>query len=357
VKKELILHVIDSLTTGGAEMLLKNTVNELKDFRHVVVYLNKPDTLRDEFEGEVEFICLGHKRRSDLLFTILKLRNVVLEKKPLLVHSHLQTSSICARIATPGSVSLLATLHSSFGKDAFEKSKKSILVERFTLRRRHILIAVSNYVLKDYLHFVPFKGKRFVLHNFLPDQFFSEIGTRRTDEVTKCVSVGNLKEAKNYHYLLNIFSKLKGKSISLDIYGEGNLREELQKTIDTEGLYVKLCGHVQDTRSIFKNYDLFIQGSVHEGFGISVIEAMASKIPILVTDIPVFKEITGENAHFIPLNDGEGAANILANLSRDQSKREKFVEDAFRYCRMNYSATVYKEKLLCIYNTLHDKVH
>jgi glycosyltransferase involved in cell wall biosynthesis len=349
VKKELILHTIDSLSAGGAEILLKNTVAELKEFRHIIVYLNHPDTLARDFEGDVSFFCLGHKRWFDMAVSIKKLNKIIKEAQPAVVHSHLFLSTVVARLAVSKRIPLFTTLHSILSIDAFKKNQASLWLERLTLKKRRTLIAVSRFVLNDYLDHVSFKGNRFVLYNFLPDQFFKKTDFRPAHEITRCVSVGNLKEAKNYHYVLDIFSMLKGKNISLDIYGEGQLREELQKRIDAEGLAVKLCGHVQDTRSVFLNYDLFIQASEHEGFGISVIEAMASKLPVFVSDIPVFKEVTGEHAHFFPLSSHLSAAKLFNRLLNNPAERSKHVETAFDFCRQHYSVMGYKQKLLSIY--------
>src|SRR5690606_17908609 len=108
----------------------------------------------------------------------------------------------------------------------------------------------------------------------------------------KLVAVGNLKEAKNYFYLLEIFNQLKGLHITLDIYGIGYQKKELMDYIQKNELDVQLCGLKSIDPSVLQQYDYFIQASLHEGFGISVIEAMACGIPVILSDIPVFREIT-----------------------------------------------------------------
>ena len=84
--------------------------------------------------------------------------------------------------------------------------------------------------------------------------------------------------------------------------------------IDKYDLPVTLRGIIRETKPLFKNYDLFIQASLHEGFGLSVIEAMASGLPVFISDIPVFHEITNDFAHFFPLNDSLKAATLLGDL-------------------------------------------
>jgi glycosyltransferase involved in cell wall biosynthesis len=350
-----IVHIIDSLTTGGAEMLLKNTVSLLNDFEHCIVFLYPRNEMMKEFEGRVEFICLDHRDWSSILSTVKSLRKIIREKQPLLVHSHLFVSTICARLAVPREIPLVTSLHSTYSVDAFQKNKKSIWAERFTLKSWHNLVAVSNYVLKDYLDYVPFKGKKFVLHNFLPSEAFEQKNRVMNRPMLKCVAVGNLKEAKNYLYLLEIIAGVKGLDISLDIYGEGALRGPLQQKIDIEGLPVTLCSNTQDVLGVIEQYDLFIQASAHEGFGISVIEAMARGIPVLISDIPVFREISGNHAHFFPLDNKEAAASMLRTMQEDENERRKHVQEAFDYCCRNYSVDIYRRNLLSIYEAATGK--
>jgi glycosyltransferase involved in cell wall biosynthesis len=354
--RPLIIHVINDLSAGGAELLLINTIKILPDYEHIVVYLFTGKELAENFnEQNVELICLKHKGWRSIFSSARKLRTIIKKRRPALVHSHLFDSTICARLAVPASIPLVSTLHSLYSKDAFEKSKKSVWAEKFTLRRRHNIIGVSKYVLNDYLKFIPFNGERFVLYNFLPDNFFDLRQSTSSAGHLKCITIGNLKEVKNYNYLLEIFSNFQDKNITLDIYGEGNLRNELQEKIDKLGLPVFLRGFAPDTRALFKNYDLFIQASLHEGFGLSVIEAMASGMPVFLSDIPVFHEISNDLAHFFPLQDSRTAAQLLQCLKDNEQKRNQYIEKAYDHCKKSFNEQTYKNKLLEIYSHILSK--
>ena len=197
--RSLIIHVINDLSSGGAELLLINTLKLLPEYEHVVVYLFAGKDLAENFnDHNVELICLHHKGWRSIFSSTRKLRTIVKKKKPALVHSHLFDSTICARLAVPASIPLVSTLHSLYSKDAFEKNKKSVWAEKFTLKRRHNIIGVSKYVLDDYLKFIPFKGGRFVLYDFLPDNFFDLRLPKSSAGHLKCIAIGNLKEVKNY---------------------------------------------------------------------------------------------------------------------------------------------------------------
>ena len=350
MKKETIIHIIDSLKIGGAEILLMNTINLLLQYEHLIIYLHGPRELKSRFNDNVEFVCIDHEHWSQFLISCSKIKKIVTQRKPLLVHSHLQISTLLARFAVPKTIPLVSTIHSVYSIDAFHNNKKALMAERLSVKKRQTLIAVSDFALQDYLRYVPFKGRTFILYNFLPDYFFENRGKMpQHNPCLRCIAVGNLKEAKNYHYLLSVMERVKDQDLSLDIYGEGLLKKGLQKVIDEKQLKVHLRGMVGDMPASFSAYDLFIQASEHEGFGLSVIEAIASKLPVFISDIPVFREVTNNHAHFLPLDDSDKAAAILHSLIKDAELRKFYIEKAYNMAKEKYSQTVYYNRLSKIY--------
>jgi glycosyltransferase involved in cell wall biosynthesis len=345
-----IIHCIDSLSVGGAEILLRNTIRSLPQFRHIVVYLRQPDTLKNEMPEQTEFYCLDFKGWGDFFRAVRDLKKIIHIHEPALIHSHLFYGTLIARRAAGTKTPLVCSLHSIFSIDAFEKNKLSVWAERFTLKNRHTLVSVSQYVLTDYLKTVGHKGRREVLYNFLPLQSFSYRNNEAIRESLKILAVGGLKEAKNYAYILKVFDLLKDLPIELDIYGEGSLRTMIQDNIDRNQLKVRLMGQVNDISERLPGYDLFIQASLHEGFGLSVIEAMAQSIPVFLSDIPVFHEITGEKAHFFPLDSPVTTAALLQDLLRNIGLRQKFVHEGYQYVLKEYSQERYIQNLLRIYS-------
>jgi glycosyltransferase involved in cell wall biosynthesis len=348
--RQRIIHCIDSLLTGGAETLLKNSIALLPEFDHTVVSLAPlADHQNVASIALAEVLSLDHTGWKNLPGSVIRLRKIIKDTKPLLVHSHLFYSTICARLAVPFHVPLLSSLHSLYSQDAFSKNMKSLLAERFTLKKRHSIIAVSEGVLKDYLEYVPFKGKTFILHNFLPETMFAGKKVKLPNSHSPFVAIGNLKEAKNYPFLLKDFSHLKDQDIRLDIYGTGSMEESLQATIDAERLPVKLCGWASDMEAILSGYDYFIQASAHEGFGISVIEAMASGLPVFLSDIPVFREITGGLATFFSLDDPEATAALIRKNLENKNALWLQAEKAFDFVKQKYGPESYRAELLKIY--------
>jgi glycosyltransferase involved in cell wall biosynthesis len=81
-----------------------------------------------------------------------------------------------------------------------------------------------------------------------------------------------------------------------------------------------------------------------------VIEAMAKSIPVFLSDIPVFHEISGGYAHFFPLTAPDLAAGQLKNLLMDRNLLMKHVPAGNQYVQGEYSQERYVENLLRIYS-------
>ena len=112
---------------------------------------------------------------------------------------------------------------------------------------------------------------------------------REYDRIEKTiVSVGRLHPQKNHKLLITSFSKSKfcQAGYTLHIYGEGDLREELEKLIESYGMQDKIFleGNQENILSRIKNAGVFVFTSNYEGLPNALIEAMAMGIPSISTD-------------------------------------------------------------------------
>lgn len=351
--KRKILHVIDSLKLGGAEILLKNTISWLPEFHHIVVCLVEENDLKKDFDEKTTFYILNHSKEIHFIPSIFRLRKIIRKENPAIVHSHLQRSNLISRFAIPSKIPLITSIHSIYSQDAFKKNKKALLLEKLSLRFPQTIIAVSNEALRDYVDSVSFKGKTLVLNNFVPDVFFQNRHIRNhSNNKLRCIAVGNLKKVKNYSYLMKAFDELKFEEISLDIFGMGELETELRSRIEKNKLPIRLCGVNEALYKILPDYDLFIQASEHEGFSMTVMEAMAMGVPLLISDISVFHEVTEDNAHFFSLEDISSFIEKIKVLKLDIVLRYKHSDNGIKVAMEKASKNRYIENLANLYNKL-----
>ena len=323
--RPVILHCIDSLTIGGAEVLLKNTIPLLKDYDHVICYLNGPEDLVDSFSA-YPLYKLDHNSWADTFRTVKRLKKIIRKHKAAILHAHLFNSTLIARFACPGKTKFVFTIHNPLSRDAFMVNKKSLYAEKWTYKKRQHIIAVSKLVLKDYDEWVGIKGPAYVLYNHVEEKFFKLTYdyNKSVEERFRLVAVGNLRRQKNYFVLIEALAQLKGYPVSVDVFGEGDLRQALQKKIEDTGVNMRLMGRVNEITGVLENYDAYIMPSIFEGYGIAPMEAMAAGMPVLLSDLEVFREIAGDlPVYFNPLDSGSIARALIFSRENWDLVKEK----------------------------------
>jgi glycosyltransferase involved in cell wall biosynthesis len=309
-----ILHIIESMTVGGAEKLLVGIINSLPGFENHVIVLQDPETLRSGLPEYIPFTNLKIRGWLHVFTKAGKIRRYIRKHGINIVHSHLYRANIMARLGTPKDVPLINSIHAISSLASYTIRRETLYLEKLTYRKRHHILAVSKEVLKDFDEWVGIKGKGTVLYNFIEDRFFA--APRKKEYSTnplRLVAVGNLRHQKNYPYLVEAFKKMPA-NVLVDIYGEGHMREELQKEIDMHRLNVKLCGVRNDLDKILSSYDAFIMTSFYEGQPVALLEATACGLPALLSDTPVLREIGRDHAIYFNLNDPGDLVNKIKEV-------------------------------------------
>jgi len=350
VKK--LLHIIESLGVGGAERLLAGIINGLDDYEHHLVILNEPDSLRAAITANYSFLNLGVKTRGNFIRAIGKVKKYIKENRIDIVHAHLYKANILSRLATPRNVPLFNSIHSISSLAAYKGNRLTLYIERFTYRKRHHLVSVSKEVLADFEKYVGIKGPVTVLYNFIDENFFvSQSKTEFSKDKLQLVAVGKLFYPKNYPYLLEAFKKIPAQ-VSLDIYGEGAMRDELQEQIDNYKLNIRLCGLQKDMHTILPRYDAFVMSSFYEGQPLSLLEAMACGLPSFLADIPVLREVTGNDALYFNIKDPQSLGRQIQQVLEGKVDLVRLA--AASHQRVNEFAhrEQYLEKLNALYSHL-----
>ena len=124
------------------------------------------------------------------------------------------------------------------------------------------------------------------------------------------VSVGRLNSGKNHHLLIKSLEFFKLQKVRLYIFGDGILKDELEKTIQDLKLenYVFLMGFESNIYKYLKAADLFVFSSNHEGFPNVILEAMACELPIVSTNCP-----SGPNEIFKVNTDYDFSDNVVTD--------------------------------------------
>jgi glycosyltransferase involved in cell wall biosynthesis len=354
LNKKTILHIIYNLGRGGAETLLVTVVKELTDYNNIIVTLFPQNHFKDELKCD-KYYCLNLKSIFHLPFAAAELKKIIRDNNVDIVHSHLFWPTILARIGTPKTTPLITTIHTSIASSLEYKKWYIGLIDKITYQfHKNIIVTVSKLALHEYFTLLKLKPyKTYVLYTFVDIKIFnSKKKGKQQDDTFKLVTVGALRQSKNYHYLLEAFKLLNNQKFQLDIYGEGPVRTQLETIINDNDLNVNLKGEVKNIETILSQYDLFVMSSTYEGFSLSVLEAMAMRMPLLLSDIKSFREQCENTAVYFDLDTVKDFTEKLKTLSSDTSLLNKLGEAANERAVNNFTLERHMQGLRKIYSEI-----
>lgn len=350
--KKTILHFIYDLGRGGAETMLVKVLKELPEYENIVVTLYDNNQFGNELVCD-KFICL--KQRSLFFFplTAFTLRKLIKKHRVHIVHTHLFWPTIIARMATPRYVTLITTIHAFIATSVEYKKWFIRLLDKLTYRlRKSVIIGVAKGATAEYFSFLQVKPYRsYSIYTFADTALFRQgmLNVKKERGPFRVISVGALRMQKNHRFLVDAFRVLKADNIQLDIYGDGPLRKELQEQINSSGVTINLKGMVTNLHDILPQYDLFVMSSTFEGFSLGVLESMAAKVPLLLSDIVSFREQCEDSAAYFNLDDPGEFVQKIKELAANPVKRNQLREKAYARVMENFTLAHHMKQLKQVY--------
>jgi glycosyltransferase involved in cell wall biosynthesis len=211
----------------------------------------------------------------------------------------------------------------------------------FAAKKSDQIIAVSDSTKKDVKEFLGFSEDKITkIYNGIDKRFFEE-GGYSGDNLKKehvilgkyILFLGTLEPRKNLSRVLDAFSIFKKSyqgnfDYQLIVAGKrGWLTEEYFQQTKDLGIAgdVVFTGYVggDELKPLYANAEFFVMPSLWEGFGQTVVEAMACGAPCLVSKVSSIPEIAGEAAYLVDPHDTEGIAKGMMELAGSKELREK----------------------------------
>ncbi len=196
------------------------------------------------------------------------------------------------------------------------------------------IITPSNFVKKELIYYFKLNSAKVtVTHEAAEEEYFSTEATGKNKIRNSILFVGNIYPHKNISNLLEAMSILKNrkKAAKLIIVCPRNiffqrLLSEINKK-DLEGT-VEIINYLptRELVPLFNKITAYVFPSYSEGFGIPGLNAMAAKIPVLASDIPVLKEIYGHAAIYFDPNSAIEIAEKIDKILNDAKTRKEMVE-------------------------------
>jgi glycosyltransferase involved in cell wall biosynthesis len=339
---------------GGAETLLANSLapGGLQDyFDNTLIYFNGDSHILKQLDKNVKVICLNYNGVLGLPQVLYRINKIIRQNRIDVIHTHLVPTSFFTYLAKPSIVPQVHTIHTTYSMDTENSPKLLFLEKHLYLKRKNVnIILLSNYIKTDFLNTISFRGNSFVLNNFVADRFFENVALKKEQSMgeLKMVAVGRLSKVKNFKYLLDVFDYLKEMPISLDIYGGGE-NIEYEQLILAKKIKVRMMGLCTNVAEVLPKYDVFIMPSKFEGFPLSVFEAMASGLILLLSNIAPLKNMAKDNALYFELTDAKSVAETIKKIFNNQFNIQEMREMGIEYANENGRREKYINGLVKIY--------
>jgi sugar transferase (PEP-CTERM/EpsH1 system associated) len=365
-----IMHVVDTLGKGGLENGLVNLVNGLDPtyFEHVVIAIRGLGPNADRLPSDrVPVVCLDNNRNTRIQTPALA--RTIARFKPHVVHSR-NWAAIEAVIAGKWTRSC-AIVHSEHGLESDANSKepwRRICFRRLVYELADRVFSVSDHLRRLHSTRTGFPAHKIgVIHNgvdtkrFRPDpvsraRIREELGLRAGDFCIGCV--GNLLPVKDHMTVLKAAAQAAGhlRNWRLLVIGEGPERPNLERFVHGQewASRVSFLGLSDRVPELLNAFDVYVLPSIAEGISNSLLEAMASGIPVIATDTGGNPEvlINGRSGLLFPVGRYGDLAQHLLRLQDSPHARLSLAREAIRRVREDFSIESMMHKYEHLYQTL-----
>lgn len=335
-----ILFLITDLAVGGAENQVQALAHRLtaRGWKVSIVSLMPPTMpVAELIDAGIDVDDLHMRRGSWNPWSIARFRRIVRSRRPRLIHSHMVHANLLARIAGPvsGHVPLISTSH-NVNEGGLLRTWALRVTDRLSTRTTH----VSRLGLSRYLRQSVVDPARAVwIPNGVDLDRFAPSGRRRAtvrkelrldDERFVWLSVASLTRQKAHDRLLHAFAGLPDAPVLL-IAGVGPESSTLRELTERLGVQdrVRFLGVRSDPEALMDAADAFALSSRWEGLPLVLMEAAASQLPIVATDVGGCRELVfdGVTGVLVSGDDGTELARAMQGLMEaPPAKRQKLGE-------------------------------
>lgn len=347
-----ISHIVENLNRGGLERVVIDLIEQQQLMGHdcQVVCLFEPGRLAPEIKQlGVPLTSCGKQSGVDIR-ALREMRAAIVGHQSSVVHSHnamahyysvLATAFLgCRRINTRHG---MANHPFSWKREALYRASMVFSDIAAVVCERARENFVKHRILPEAKAITIYNGipvDRFVVRNIAARQkLLSETGW--SDDVVVLGKVARLNPPKDHHMLISAMALIHAvePKARLVLIGDGPLRAELEALAKKLNLESVVCflGDRSDVKDLLPGFDIFAMSSTTEGYSISLLEACASALPIIATDVGGNREIIvdGRNGYLVPPKVPTQFAEAALRLIRAPIDRadiglrnRKFAEEA-----------------------------
>ncbi|MDO6709180.1 TIGR03088 family PEP-CTERM/XrtA system glycosyltransferase [Aliiglaciecola sp. 2_MG-2023] len=360
-KKTHIMHIIYRFDTGGLENGVVNLINRLdsKQYQHTIVTLKgNSEVFCQRIETQnVQFFDLAKKDGNDISI-FFKLRKLLKKLNPDILHTR-NTATIENQLVGWW-CRVPYRIHGEHGWDVNDmhgQNKKYQMLRRFMKTYIHKYVALSTEAF-DYLRDtigVYTDDIRHICNGVDVDKFTPQNSDLSlfpehfaTENMLVFGTVGRLAEVKNQPFLLEAFIALVGQfpehkeRLRLVIVGDGVLMEKMLARTQQADLssQVWFAGNRSDVAQLMNCMDVFVLPSLAEGISNTILEASASGLPVIATNVGGNPELIAadlKKSHLVEVNDINALVSAMSQYVSSPELKHKNGLIVRNHCVANFS--------------------
>ncbi len=369
-----VLHIIPSLAMGGAERLTLDICSELANRDNISVCLvllheHQLFVLPTNFvtyhtDAKVKLSILKKNKKE-----IAHFQQIVNDFKPNVIHSHLFEAEILSRAKLFDSILYITHVHDNMQQlkrltvglipskvELTNYYERAWILKKYKKINNHF-ISISNdtdrYIQKN----VPssIARNRTKLLNSINFQKFNKHRKYNKDiERIRLICIGSFVPKKNQLFLLDVILILvnKGLDVHLTLIGDGPLRNILEDKIEALSLhsYVTLVGNTEQVEFYLSKSTIYVHAATYEPFGLVLLEAMASGLPVVCVDGKGNRDLIkeGSNGFMLKRIDPSEMAEKIIKLSSDIMMYESISDNAVAFASQ-FDLVKYTDRLVDLY--------
>ncbi len=342
-----VLHSVLSMAPGGLENGVANLLrHHANEYNVQVLCLRELGAVGDQLNHEVPGrILFDGNSNPSLSVAIKKTKDAIETFKPDILHTHGWTTMLSGFIAAKLSNHSVKIVNGEHGVLYFENWHRRVM-QRWLMNQIDLNLSVSESLAKEVQTALNVSSEKFKTiingvntQQFMPD---AEQGDKLRKELNipdnsiVLLAVGRMVAVKNYPFLIDVFQRLKKDCplCHLVFCGEGEQRSELEFYAEKKNLlsHITFLGYRSDVANIMRLANIFIQTSVREGLPNTVLEALATGVPVVASNVGGTHEVLdhASDGFLFESENAEQLYNVLSELIRDPARRYQMGE-AGRY--------------------------
>lgn len=325
-----IMMVITGMQSGGAERVMATLCNELTKQHQICLAIMKSRDSDYVLSDNIE-IRTGNVKNKNLIDSVRFTKNTIEEWEPNIILSFMTKSNIIALLARFG-IKHKCKVIIAERANPFYAGKMFKIVRRFLYPLADGCVFQTKQAQDYYKNIL--RCESIVLNNPLNPDF--KLTPYEGKRKKKIVTMGRLSPEKNQVLLIRAFARISEKypEYTVEIYGDGPLREKLENLIRETGVEnrVFLMGRKDNVQQFIQDASIFVLPSNSEGMPNALLEAMALGLPSIATDCPIGGPAmivqNNKNGLLIPMNDEEVLIESLERVICDQKFAEQIGKTA-----------------------------